>query len=856
MSTDVDADVDAFLANLKEDGDNDSTTATPSRDVLSDMRRTASSAANANTSAVPKTATATGDDTHLIRPCRSVDIFKKLNTISEGSFGRVYRAEDTSTTPRTVRAIKQIKTEWLKDQGFPYYLLREINVLLSCDHPNIVRVHEVCTGPSDASQVFLVMEYVQTDLKYMLKAEGVRFDSAEVKCIMHQLLRAVAYLHHNWIVHRDFKTSNLLLNDDGVLKVCDFGLARHYSSSADRNDQTPEVCTMWYRAPEALFHLTDKYGPAMDMWSIGIIFHELVTGLAMFCTCATEAELMEKAVEVLGAPPIVFDVYAAATTRAAKVFPTAEKHRAAPTPSKLRDQMKDLMSPLGLDLLMNLLNWNPADRLTAEEALQHPYFTHEEPKMCSCEDLRRKVSDSNSSARKPKRTRQSRKQEEGQEQNAAASAAAASAAVEDDSVVSDENNVAADVSRSVSCALEPQTSHQAPQTESGDQRQNGHDIDDEATASQPIAPVADEKEGSPDRACPLQPPVPVEDQASAVESDGHQREEYKLNSDDDDDDDESVHHHSTTVLRPPPPKVELPSARLPPIFILTRPPPPPPTTTTAQTQNNGINNSSLTTVSPPRAPQVHRDGVAMPFIAREFDHRRVQEFHLAPADAELLAACPTPCHITVSRPDVQHLIVLDLDNVPDFFLKCDLAQRDLSRAIGGVRLIPSGTLVFCFYNDVSRVRLPSLTAGTDTFYHLLENKMLEMDQATAKKKNSADMALAVSVGRLTMMTPKSVPITIISEDSVFDELIRRSDASRKFMRFTRYLSQGLATPDMYNTHLDFFHHLHMRLLGKRVDLSVRHTKAPFNSVDYTMARTVSSQVATTTEHGVLKVVDF
>eukprot|EP00760_Papus_ankaliazontas_P003441 PhM_4_TR11614/c4_g1_i2/m.9800 len=308
--------------------------------------------------------------------------------------------------------------------------------------------------------------------------------------------------------------------------------------------------------------------------------------------------------------------------------------------------------------------------------------------------------------------------------------------------------------------------------------------------------------------------------------------------------------------RQPQPQQQL--VRIQPTFMIARPPPPPPpTTTTAQTHNNGVsNNNSLATVPPPRAPQVHRDGVAMPFIAREFDHRRVQEFHLAPADAELLAACPTPCHITVSRPDVQHLIVLDLDNVPDFFLKCDLAQRDLSRAIGGVRLIPSGTLVFCFYNDVSRVRLPSLTAGTDTFYHLLENKMLEMDQATAKKKNSADMALAVSVGRLTMMTPKSVPITIISEDSVFDELIRRSDASRKFMRFTRYLSQGLATPDMYNTHLDFFHHLHMRLLGKRVDLSVRHTKAPFNSVDYTMARTVSSQVATTTEHGVLKVVDF
>lgn len=117
------------------------------------------------------------------------------------------------------------------------------------------------------------MDFIEHDLKTLLANMPTPFLASEIKTLMLQLLSALALCHDNWIVHRDLKTSNLLMNNRGQIKVADFGLARTYGDPL--GDMTQLVVTLWYRAPELLFGATE-YTTAVDMWSIGCIFGELI----------------------------------------------------------------------------------------------------------------------------------------------------------------------------------------------------------------------------------------------------------------------------------------------------------------------------------------------------------------------------------------------------------------------------------------------------------------------------------------------------------------------------------------------------------------------------------------------------
>ncbi|KAF5270974.1 hypothetical protein FQA39_LY08277, partial [Lamprigera yunnana] len=130
--------------------------------------------------------------------------------------------------------------------------------------------------------IFIVMDYLEHDLKSLIeimRGKKQSFTAAEVKCLMKQLLCAIAYLHDNWILHRDLKTSNLLLSQNGILKVGDFGLAREYGSPL--KVYTPIVVTLWYRAPELLLGIK-PYSTTIDVWSVGCIFGELALMNAVF----------------------------------------------------------------------------------------------------------------------------------------------------------------------------------------------------------------------------------------------------------------------------------------------------------------------------------------------------------------------------------------------------------------------------------------------------------------------------------------------------------------------------------------------------------------------------------------------
>ncbi|KAJ3119117.1 hypothetical protein HDU96_000032 [Phlyctochytrium bullatum] len=152
--------------------------------------------------------------------CRNVDNYEKLNRISEGSYGIVYRARDKATGE--IVALKKLKLD-RETNGFPVTALREIHTLLLSRHRHIVNVKEIVTTPS-LKGIFIAMEFVEHDLKSLMETMPSPFLQSEIKTLMQQLLSAINCLHSNWIIHRDLKTSNLLMNNRGEIKVADFEL--------------------------------------------------------------------------------------------------------------------------------------------------------------------------------------------------------------------------------------------------------------------------------------------------------------------------------------------------------------------------------------------------------------------------------------------------------------------------------------------------------------------------------------------------------------------------------------------------------------------------------------------------------
>ncbi|XP_012282419.1 cyclin-dependent kinase 11B isoform X2 [Orussus abietinus] len=299
-----------------------------------------------------------------IQGCRSVEEFQCLNRIDEGTFGVVYRARDKRTDE--IVALKRLKMEKEKD-GFPITSLREINTLLKAQHPNIVTVREIVVG-SNMDKIFIVMEYVEHDLKSLMetmKQKKQVFIPGEVKCLMQQLLRAVSHLHDNWILHRDLKTSNLLLNHRGILKVGDFGLAREYGSPL--RQYTSIVVTLWYRAPELLLRGRD-YSTPIDMWSVGCIFAELLRMQALF-PGDSEIDQLNRIFKELGTPSDrIWPGYSQ--------LPMVQKVGFTHYPvNNLRQRFSLSLSDLGIELLNKFLTYDPHQRITAEDALKHGYFT-------------------------------------------------------------------------------------------------------------------------------------------------------------------------------------------------------------------------------------------------------------------------------------------------------------------------------------------------------------------------------------------------------------------------------------------------------------------------------------------------
>ncbi|KZT06865.1 Pkinase-domain-containing protein [Laetiporus sulphureus 93-53] len=295
-------------------------------------------------------------------PSRSVYCYERLNSIEEGSYGVVFRARDKETGD--IVALKKLKLDQEKN-GFPITALREINSLMVCKHENVVGIREVVVGDT-LTQVFIVMDFIEHDLKTLLTVMPTPFLQSEIKTLMIQLLSAVAHCHERWILHRDLKTSNLLMNNRGTIKVADFGLARRYGDPVGVGGLTQLVVTLWYRAPEILLGATE-YSTAVDMWSVGCIFAELLLKEPLF-QAKGEIELLSMIFKLLGPPtPHSWPDYHKLPLAKTINFPP-------PHPPQLRQKFPFITSA-GLDLLSRLLTYDPEMRISATEALKHPYFS-------------------------------------------------------------------------------------------------------------------------------------------------------------------------------------------------------------------------------------------------------------------------------------------------------------------------------------------------------------------------------------------------------------------------------------------------------------------------------------------------
>ncbi|KAG8652656.1 cyclin-dependent kinase G-2 [Manihot esculenta] len=312
---------------------------------------------------------------NMLQGCRSVYEYEKLHEINEGTYGKVYKAIDKRTGEPV--ALKKVKMDVggdrnLEEYGFPLSSLREINILSSFYHPSIVNVKEVVMGSLDS--VFMVMEYMEHDLKGLMQKMKQPFSTSEVKCLMLQLLEGVDYLHDNWVLHRDLKTSNLLLNNQGELKICDFGMSRQYGSPL--KPYTSLVVTLWYRAPELLLG-AKQYSTAIDMWSVGCIMAELLTKEPLF-KGKGEIDQLGKIFRILGTPSeTIWPGFSK--------LPGAKANFVQQPYNLLRKKFpatsftgSPVLSDLGFDLLNKLLTYDPEKRITADAALNHPWF-HEVP---------------------------------------------------------------------------------------------------------------------------------------------------------------------------------------------------------------------------------------------------------------------------------------------------------------------------------------------------------------------------------------------------------------------------------------------------------------------------------------------
>lgn len=267
--------------------------------------------------------------------------------------------------------------------------IREVLTLQELSHNNIIKLHGVFFD-EDFNQS-LVLEYLPGgDLETLMNDNAVSYGAADIKAWMGMILRGVWFCHENFFLHRDIKPNNLLISEQGVVKLADFGLSRRFADPWLL--MSPNVITRWYRPPE-LFFGARHYSAAVDIWSVGMVFAQLVLRRA-WVPGRSDPEVVTLLHQELGA--ITDDIWPGVSTLPNYVGP-------GPNPEPVRDfqYYYRMFAPLGQEgcqLLMRMLIYDPKNRITAQKALEHKYW-HVEPRP-SPDELLPKIPDKKAAEQK------------------------------------------------------------------------------------------------------------------------------------------------------------------------------------------------------------------------------------------------------------------------------------------------------------------------------------------------------------------------------------------------------------------------------------------------------------------------
>ncbi|KAG7532596.1 Protein kinase domain [Arabidopsis thaliana x Arabidopsis arenosa] len=277
-----------------------------------------------------------------------------LKEVGDGTFGNVWRAVNKQTSE--VVAIKRMKKKYFSWEECVN--LREVKSLSRMNHPNIVKLKEVIR---ENDILYFVFEYMECNLYQLMKDRPKHFAESDIRNWCFQVFQGLSYMHQRGYFHRDLKPENLLVSKD-VIKIADLGLAREIDSSPP---YTEYVSTRWYRAPEVLLQ-SYVYTSKVDMWAMGAIMAELLSLRPLF-PGASEADEIYKICSVIGSP--TEETWLEGLNLASVI-----NYQFPQLPGVHLSSMMPYASADAVNLVERLCSWDPCNRPTTAEALQHPFF--------------------------------------------------------------------------------------------------------------------------------------------------------------------------------------------------------------------------------------------------------------------------------------------------------------------------------------------------------------------------------------------------------------------------------------------------------------------------------------------------
>lgn len=290
---------------------------------------------------------------------RVFESFNIVEMVGKGTYGKVFKAIDLET--KETVAMKYIRME-NETEGFPITCLREIKILQQLDHESIVKLRDVVFN-EEKGTTYLIFDYMNHDLLGLRLNNDMKFDESSIFYISRRVLAGLNYCHQKKIIHRDLKLSNILVNNNGEVKICDFGLSRLWTVN---RPYTNKVISLWYRPIEILLG-EEMYGPPVDIWSLGCIICELFKRRPLF-EYSSEIEIINGIFKLCGTPNYN-------SWPEAKKLPKFKTLKPIPRMRVLKSTLYLTIPSTAVDLIDKMLELNPEKRITAEDALKSTWIT-------------------------------------------------------------------------------------------------------------------------------------------------------------------------------------------------------------------------------------------------------------------------------------------------------------------------------------------------------------------------------------------------------------------------------------------------------------------------------------------------